>query len=126
MQATVYILRCADGSYYTGLTKQDAEARAWEHNNDPIDSFTARRPPVRLVFSETYDRLTDAIARERQIKGWNRAKKEALIRGEYEALPALASRARSLKDAEQGRGDERHDAQPEKPPLHQDQIRRLE
>ena len=92
MQATVYILRCADGSYYTGLTRGDAEAREWEHNNDPIDGYTARRRPVELVFQEIYDRLTDAIARERQIKGWTRAKKEALIRGDYEALPALASR----------------------------------
>ena len=92
LQVSVYILRCADGSYYTGLTKQEPEARAWEHNHDPIDSYTARRRPVQLVFAEVYDRITDAIARERQIKGWNRAKKEALIRSDYEALPALASR----------------------------------
>jgi len=46
---------------------------------------------VRLVFVEVYERITDAIARERQIKGWSRAKKEALIRGDYEALPALSS-----------------------------------
>jgi putative endonuclease len=92
MQVTVYILRCADGSYYTGLTREDVEARVWEHNNDPIDGYTARRRPVTLVFCEVYDRLTDAIARERQIKGWTRGKKEALIRGDYEALPDLASR----------------------------------
>jgi len=46
---------------------------------------------VRLVFVEVYERITDAIARERQIKGWSRAKKEALIRGDYEAVPALSS-----------------------------------
>jgi putative endonuclease len=92
MEATVYILRCADGSYYTGLTKLSVEARVWEHNSDPIDSYTARRRPVRLVFSESYERLTDAIARERQIKGWSRAKKEALMRGDYAALPALSAR----------------------------------
>jgi putative endonuclease len=69
VQATVYILRCADGSYYTGLTRQDVEARVWEHNNDPIDSYTGRRRPVILAFCEIYDRLTDAIVRERQIKG---------------------------------------------------------
>jgi putative endonuclease len=103
MQVTVYILRCADGSYYTGLTKQDAEARAWEHNNDPIDSHTARHRPVTLVFQEVYGRLTDAIARERQIKGWSRRKKEALIRGDYEALPDLSSRgAVSVKRADLG------------------------
>ncbi|MBA3518565.1 MAG: GIY-YIG nuclease family protein [Rhizobiales bacterium] len=92
MQVSVYILRCSDGSYYTGLTKQDPEARAWEHNNEPIDSYTARRRPVTLVFTEVYDRITDAIARERQIKGWSRAKKEAVIRGDYETLPELSSR----------------------------------
>jgi putative endonuclease len=74
------------------LTREDVEARVWEHNNDPIDGYTARRRPVTLVFCEVYDRLTDAIARERQIKGWTRKKKEALIRGDYEALPDLASR----------------------------------
>jgi putative endonuclease len=77
MEATVYILRCADGSYYTGLTKLPVEARVWEHNNDPIDGYAARRRPVQLVFAEIYERLTDAIARERQVKGWNRSKKEA-------------------------------------------------
>jgi putative endonuclease len=92
MQVSVYIVRCLDGSYYTGLTKQDVEARVWEHNNDPLDSYTARRRPVTLVFAEIFDRITDAIARERQIQGWSRAKKEALIRGDYEALPALSSR----------------------------------
>jgi len=101
MQGTVYILRCADGSYYTGITKQDAEARAWEHNNDPMDSYTARRRPVTLVFAEVYDRLTDAIARERQIKGWSRAKKEALIRGDYESLPVLSSRPSRRRSAAQ-------------------------
>ena len=96
MQATVYILRCADGSYYTGLTRQDVEARVWEHNNDPLDSYTGQRRPVTLAFCEIYDRITDAIVRERQIKGWTRAKKEALIRGDYEALPSLSSRPSRL------------------------------
>ena len=92
MQVTVYIVRCRDGSYYTGLTREDVEARVWEHNNDPIDGYTARRRPVTLVFCEVYDRLTDAIARERQIKGWSRAKKEALIKTDWASLQQLASR----------------------------------
>ncbi|MBO6551397.1 MAG: GIY-YIG nuclease family protein [Roseitalea sp.] len=93
MEATVYILRCADGSYYTGLTRQPVEARVWEHNNLPDDrSYTGTRRPVTLVFTETYDRLLDAIARERQIKGWSRRKKEALIRLHYEDLPDLSRR----------------------------------
>ena len=90
MEATVYILRCADGSYYTGLTKQDVEARLWEHNQGLYDGYTKKRLPVELVFTETYDRIIDAIARERRIKGWRRAKKEALIALQYERLPELA------------------------------------
>lgn len=92
MEVTVYIVRCSDGSYYTGLTKQEVEARVWEHNEGIYDGYTAKRRPVELVFTETYDRIIDAIARERQIKGWSRAKKEALIALAYERLPELASR----------------------------------
>ena len=94
MEVTVYIVRCSDGSYYTGLTKQEVEARVWEHNEGIYDGYTRKRRPVVLVFTETYDRITDAIERERQIKGWNRIKKEALIALAYEALPDLASRKR--------------------------------
>jgi len=93
-EMTVYILRCADGSYYVGSTKQAVEARVWEHNNLPVDGYTARRRPVELVFTESYERITDAIARERQIKGWSRRKKEALIALDYEGLPALSRRQR--------------------------------
>src|SRR5262245_11713943 len=95
-EMTVYILRCADGSHYVGSTKQPVEARVWEHNNLPVDSYTARRRPVVLVFTETYDRITDAIARERQIKGWSRKKKEAIIALAYEALPNLSRRPSRL------------------------------
>jgi putative endonuclease len=70
------------------------EARLWEHDNLPLDGYTARRRPVTLVFMETYERITDAIARERQIKGWSRRKKEALIALNYGALPALSRRGR--------------------------------
>ncbi len=90
MEATVYILRCADGSYYTGLTKQPLEARVWEHNAGILECYTKPRRPVELVFTETYDRILDAIARERQIKGWSRAKKEALMALDYETLPDLS------------------------------------
>lgn len=92
MEVTVYILRCSDGSYYTGLTKQNIEARLWEHNAGTYDGYTAKRRPVALVFTESYDRILDAIGRERQIKGWNRQKKEALIAYAYEALPDLSHR----------------------------------
>jgi putative endonuclease len=72
LQATVYILRCADGSYYTGITKREIEARVWEHNEGIYRGYTFERRPVELVFCETYDRIVEAIARERQIKGRSR------------------------------------------------------
>lgn len=98
MEATVYIVECADGSFYTGLTKQSVEARVWEHNNLPDPkSYTFTRRPVILVFTETYERITDAIARERQVKGWSRRKKAALIALDYEGLPELARRGLIVK-----------------------------
>ncbi|MBD8064733.1 GIY-YIG nuclease family protein [Devosia sp. PTR5] len=92
MTVTVYMLRCADGSYYVGLTKKPVEARVGEHNAGVTDGYTKSRRPVELVFTETFERLLDAIERERQIKGWTRRKKQALIRYDYAALPDLASR----------------------------------
>ncbi len=96
----VYILKCADGSYYVGLAQVDLEGRVSEHNMgvDP-KAYTFKRRPVVLVFNENYDRFDDAIARERQIKGWNRAKKEALIAYDYDGLPSLAkSRKKKQSD----------------------------
>jgi putative endonuclease len=92
MELTVYILLCSDNSYYTGSTKQEIEARVWEHNEGICDGYTKSRRPVTLVFTETYDRLTDGHARERQIKGWSREKKERLIKCQYEALPPVSGR----------------------------------
>ncbi|MGN7771324.1 GIY-YIG nuclease family protein [Phyllobacterium sp. 22552] len=99
MEATVYILRCSDGSYYTGLTKQEIEARVWEHNAGICDGYTKHHRPVELVFTETYDRILDAIARERQIKGWSRVKKQALIALNYEGLPEVSKNRRKTHSA---------------------------
>ena len=90
--AWLYILKCADGSYYTGTTRTTLEMRIAEHNSGRYDGYTAKRLPVTLVYSQWFDRITDAIAAERQVKGWSRAKKEALIRGDFESLKLLASR----------------------------------
>jgi putative endonuclease len=90
--AFLYILRCADGSYYTGTARSGLEQRIAEHNAGNYDGYTASRRPVTLVFSQWFDRITDAIAAERQVKGWSRAKKEALIRSDFEQLRMLASR----------------------------------
>jgi predicted GIY-YIG superfamily endonuclease len=89
----VYILLCADGSYYVGITRGGLEKRLAEHESGAFGSYTWSRRPITLVFSQEFQRLTDAIAAERQIKGWRHEKKEALIRGEYQLLPRLASRA---------------------------------
>src|SRR3546814_15086623 len=86
------MLRCADGSYYVGSTRKSLEGRLAEHNVGLPKSYTVSRRPVVLVWSQEFDNVTDAISVERQIKGWNRAKKEALISGDFEAIRRLASR----------------------------------
>ena len=91
--AALYILRCADGSLYTGTTRRSVEERVSEHGQG-LSAYTARRRPVTLVFSEQYALITDAIAAERRIKGWSRAKKEAYMRGDFERLSELARRRR--------------------------------
>ena len=91
--ASIYILLCADGSYYTGITRRPVEERASEHAQGlDKDCYTFTRRPVKLIHSETYERIDEAIATERRIKGWSRAKKEAYMRGDYERLSALARR----------------------------------
>ena len=76
----VYILRCADGALYIGHT-QNLAARVAKHQEGSASAFTAKRRPVALVFSEMHPNLIDATRRERQLKRWTRAKKEALIAG---------------------------------------------
>ena len=90
---SVYILRCADGSYYTGITRTSLETRIAKHNLGTYDGYTARRRPVDLVWSRDFDRIVDAIAAERRIKGWSRAKKEALIAGDFALLQARSRRS---------------------------------
>ena len=92
MTAYVYILRCADQSYYVGCTHANLDKRIVEHNAGTFGGYTAQRRPVELVYHQDFDRLTDAHAAERQLKRWSRAKKEALIRGDYDALRSLARR----------------------------------
>lgn len=92
MAAYLYILRCRDGSYYVGSTRSSLEARVSEHNAGRFGGYTARRGPVELVFHQEFGRIADAIAAERQVKGWRREKKEALIRGDFAALSFLAKR----------------------------------
>lgn len=89
----IYMLRCSDGSFYVGsATGQDLAPRINQHNAGAFPGYTSSRRPVTLVWSEYFDRITDGIAVERQIKGWSRAKKEALIRSDWKAISALARR----------------------------------
>jgi putative endonuclease len=90
--ATIYILRCSDGSYYTGITRRPIEERVGEHALGLHEGYTFTRRPVTLVHAESYERIDEAIAAERRIKGWSRAKKEAYIRGDFEVLTALSRR----------------------------------
>jgi putative endonuclease len=90
--ASIYILRCADASYCTGITRRSVEERVSEHALGLIEGYTAQRRPVELVYSCYFERVDEAVATERRIKGWTRAKKEALMRGDFEALRQLSGR----------------------------------
>jgi len=87
----VYILRCADDSLYVGHTR-NIRRRVDAHNAGLGAAFTFKRRPVRLVYSEPHDTKTAAVRRERQLKRWTRAKKEALIRADLTLLRALSKR----------------------------------
>jgi len=87
-----YILRCADGSFYIGITRTTLEIRIAQHNSGALGGYTATRRPVTLVFSQWFERITDAIENERRLKKWSRAKKEAFIQGDFVALRQLAAR----------------------------------
>jgi putative endonuclease len=91
--AYVYILECADGSYYVGSTRS-LERRVWEHNVGLGSAYTRRpgRRPVVLVWSGECEHVAEAFALEKQIQNWSRAKREALIRGDFAALPGLAKK----------------------------------
>jgi putative endonuclease len=90
--AWLYILRCSDGSYYLGTTRDSLETRITQHNAAAFQGYTATRRPVELIFSQWFDRITDAIENERKLKKWCRAKKEASIRGDFTSLQQLAKR----------------------------------
>ena len=89
--AWMYILKCADGSYYVGSTR-DLDLRLSQHQTGKGSRYTSGRLPVELTYAEEYDRIIDAYAREKQVQNWSRAKREALITGKQELLPALAKK----------------------------------
>ena len=87
----MYILRCADGSFYVGHT-DDLETRMAQHEAGRCDGHTKDRRPVRLVYTCELMTREEARERELQLKGWSRAKKEALLRGDWETVQVLARR----------------------------------
>jgi predicted GIY-YIG superfamily endonuclease len=101
MSLGVYILRCADNSYYTGHT-DNLDKRIVEHQTGEIECYTSTRLPLTLVFADEFPTRDEALARERQIKGWSRRKKEAMIRGDWSEVRRL-SRKRVLRQAQDER-----------------------
>jgi predicted GIY-YIG superfamily endonuclease len=95
----VYILRCADGSYYTGHT-DNLEKRFDEHQAGACGGYTAERLPVELAWSQECASREEALAAEQQIKGWGRKKKEAMMRGDWSEVNRL------------GRGKHQHQRKP--------------
>ena len=89
MSFWAYMLHCADGRYYVGHT-DSLERRMAQHEHGGFCDFTARRRPVALIWSETFATRDEALAAERRIKGWSRAKKDALVRGDWAGLHELA------------------------------------
>ena len=86
----VYMLRCSDGSYYVGSTT-NLEVRLAQHQIGEGAAYTRRRRPVELVWFEEFSRVDQAFAREKQVQGWSRAKREALIAGKFGQLPGLST-----------------------------------
>lgn len=85
----MYILECSDGSYYTGSARHLGQ-RINQHLNGEGANYTRKRLPVKLVYMEEFPRIDEAYCREKQVQGWSRAKKLALINGDFKKLPELA------------------------------------
>ncbi|BBC71066.1 excinuclease ABC subunit C [Altererythrobacter sp. B11] len=95
-----YLLRCNDGSYYAGHT-DDLDQRMAQHQTGALGGYTAARRPVTLVWSGDFPTREEAFAAERRVKGWTRAKKEALIAGNWERVRALARNRQGKREDEE-------------------------
>lgn len=96
MKGFMYILKCSDGSYYTGSTN-NLEKRIIEHQSGLGANYTRKRLPVNLIYYEEYQRIDEAFHREKQIQGWSRKKKEALMNNKNELLSKLSMAYRDLR-----------------------------
>lgn len=95
----MYILKCADGSYYVGSTT-DLSLRVAEHQEGLGGRYTSGRRPVQMVYVCEFSTIQEAYDAERQVKGWRREKKEALIRGDWAALPTLSQAKKAIEQRE--------------------------
>ena len=93
--AFMYILKCSDNSYYVGSTK-DLTRRVLQHKNGEGSEYTKRRLPVELVYFEECQSIETAFLREKQVQGWSRKKREALINHEFEKLETLSKKVVSI------------------------------
>ncbi|MBW7840970.1 MAG: GIY-YIG nuclease family protein [Chitinophagaceae bacterium] len=91
----MYILLCSDGTFYTGSTKE-LDRRLSQHQLGEGANYTKKRLPVKLVYYEVFNRIDHAYYREKQVQGWRREKKLALINGTPELLPKLATAYRDI------------------------------
>ncbi len=91
MKGYMYILKCADSSFYTGSTT-NLEWRLYQHEIGKGSEYTRKRLPIELVYYEKFERIDEAYAREKQIQKWSRGKKEALIKGKFGTLKKLAKK----------------------------------
>ena len=91
----MYILKCSDGSYYTGSTN-NLDLRISQHESGNGSNYTKSRLPVELVYVEEFTRIDAAFYREKQVQGWSRKKKEALIHEEYSKLTEFARNKNKL------------------------------
>lgn len=96
MKGWMYILECSDESYYTGSTN-DLDLRLAQHQAGKAANHTQKRLPVKLVCHEEFQRVDEAFSREKQVQGWSRKKKEALINSQHEKLPQPSTAYRELK-----------------------------
>lgn len=97
----VYILKCADNSYYVGVTN-NLEKRIWEHDQGIIKGYTYGKRSVTLVYYQEFRNINEAITFEKQLKGWRRAKKEALIENNISRLKELARNYKSHPSSSSG------------------------
>ncbi len=95
MSFWVYILRCADGSYYTGHTDNLEQRIAQHHAGTFVTCYTYKRRPLQLAFSQDFPTREAALTAELQIKGWGRKKKEAMMRGDWTEVSRLSHTAKS-------------------------------